>query len=226
MKTIINTQKIKTLSASFFALVLLSFMLTSCSKDKSNTSLSAYIKVTNSAQGSQPQDFYLNNTMTSATSVSYGESSDFVTASTADKQGSFKTSGSGTVNATFNLSLAAGKYYDVFYADDNSTTTAQDDRTAPQSGKARVRFINLSSAVQSNVDFGIDGGAKLVSAIGYKAASAYYDVDPASAFDLYLSGSSSALLSIPALLQAGHIYTIYVSGTSSASLSSHVIAEN
>jgi hypothetical protein len=102
----------------------------------------------------------------------------------------------------------------------------QDDRTAPQSGKARVRFINLSSTVSSNVDFAANGGTKLVSNLAYKAASTYYDVDPSTAFSLYASGSATALLSMPSSLQAGHIYAIYVSGATGATVTSHTIMEN
>jgi uncharacterized protein DUF4397 len=225
MKTTLNNKKTKTLFLTIGAALFFSAALTSCSKDKDNASLSASVMVTNSAQGSQPQDFYLDNKM-SASAVAYGTSSGYISANISDNQAAFKNSGSAAVNSSFSLSLAAGQYYDVFYNDDNTSTTIQDNRTAPSSGKARIRFINLSSSLQSDVDFGISGGAKIVSNIGYKAASAYYDVDPASVFALYLSGSSSALLSIPAVIQAGHIYTIYVSGTSSSSIAFHTVNEN
>ncbi|MBS1525104.1 MAG: DUF4397 domain-containing protein [Bacteroidetes bacterium] len=224
MKTILNSRNIKTGSMVIAVIFSLSLALSSCKKDGNNNSLSAYVIATNSAQGSAAQDFYLNNNK-AASAIAYGSSSDYISASTADKQGSFKNTGTATANTTFNLSLTAGQYYDVFYTEDNSAVTAQNDRTAPDNGKAKIRFINLSSALQTNVDFGVSGGAKLVSAIAYKGASSYYEVDPTSVFALYLSGSSSALLSIPAIIQAGHIYTIYVSGTSSANIAFHVVNE-
>jgi hypothetical protein len=117
-------------------------------------------------------------------------------------------------------------YYTVFYTDDKSTVTTHDEHTAPPSGKARVRFINLSSAVASNVDFGLTTGNKIVSGLAYKAASAYYNVDAATTFSLYASGSTTAMLSIPATIQAGHIYTIYISGATQATVTYHVLVQD
>ena len=225
MKTIFDSKPLKSLS--LFAFMLLALAFSSCTKDKSsNISTSAYVQVTNSASASLPQDFFLDNSKVTASAVAYGSSSAFLTTTPGDHQGQFKTTGTTVVNATSSLSLTAGKYYSVFYADGGSSTAVQDDRTSPQTGKARIRFINLSSALSSNVDFGAMGGATLASNLAYKAASTYYDVDPATAYSLYATGSTSAILSIPATIQAGHIYTIYVSGTTAATLSFHVINEN
>lgn len=96
----------------------------------------------------------------------------------------------------------------------------------PQAGKARIRFINLSSALATSVDFGATGVAKLVSSLAYKSASVYYDVDPATAFSLYAAGSSTAIISLPPTIEAGHIYTIYVSGATTGTVTSHLVTEN
>src|SRR5207248_2207483 len=109
--------------------------------------------------------------------------------------------------------------------DGNSASSYQADRTTPQSGKARIRFINLSSALSTAVDFGVTTGAKVATNLAYKAASAYYDVDPATAFSLYAIGSASVIISVPTTLQAGHIYTVYVSGTTSTTVTPHVVIE-
>ncbi|MFD2144594.1 hypothetical protein [Mucilaginibacter antarcticus] len=86
-----------------------------------------------------------------------------------------------------------------------------------------MRFINLSSVLTTNVDFGVAAGTKLVTGLGRKAASAYYEINAATAFSLYLAGSTSVLLNIPVTIQAGHIYTVYVSGSTGATLSYHLI---
>jgi hypothetical protein len=225
MKTVSYLKNFKSLSLSFIAIMLLAVTFTSCSKSNDNANLSAYVKVTNSSEASLPQDFFIDNTKVSSSAVAYTQSTDYLTTNTGDKQGQFKNTGSATANATINLDLAAGKYYSVFYVDGNSSTTYENDRTDPQTGKARVRFINLSSAISANVDFGVKAGAKLVTALAYKAASAYNDVDAATTFSLYASGSSSTILNIPATISAGHIYTIYISGATNATLSAHIITE-
>ncbi len=220
-----NSVKNKRLLFTLSAATALLVSFSSCKKSDSSASLSANLMITNAAQTSTPQDFYLDNSKANSSAIAYSQSSAFISTKEGGHLGQFKASGSGTVDATTNLSLGAGKYYDVFYADDNSATAAEDDRTAPQSGKSRVRFINLSSALKSNIDVAATGSANLVSGLTYKAASAYYDIDPATSFSLKVSSSSTVLLSIPASTQAGHIYTVYFSGATSATLAANVITE-
>lgn len=224
MKTISDSKKLKLLS--LFAIVLLIIGLSSCSKnDNGSSSTSAYVQVSNAADGSPSQDFYVDNNKLTTSAVVYGSSSDFLMTSTGDHQGKFESSGTSTVNASVSLSLQAGKYYSVFYVEGNSASSYQADRTIPQSGKARIRFINLSSGLSTAVDFGITTGAKVATNLAYKAASAYYEVDPATAFSLYATGSASAIISLPATLEAGHVYTIYISGATSAAVTAHVVTE-
>jgi hypothetical protein len=226
MKTVVKKIRNQRASLTLIAIMGIALSLTSCKKSNTSAGLSAYLMITNSAQASTPQDFYLDNSKVNASAMAYSQSSGFIKTNTGDRQGQFKAAGSGSVETTINLSLSAGKYYSVFYTDGNSATTKEDDRTPPQSGKARVRFINLSSAFSSKIDIIAAGGASLVSDLAFKDASSYYDVDPASAFSLKLSGSSGTILNIPSAMQAGHIYTIYISGATSATVISNVIAEN
>lgn len=227
MKTIFDSKNLRTLSLSVLTVIVLGWSLSSCSKknDNGGGSMSAYVQITNSADGSAAQDFYVGNTKLTTSAVAYGSSTDFLTTSTGDHDGKFETSGTSTVNASVSLSMQAGKYYSVFYVDGNTAASYPADRTAPQSGKARIRFINLSSALTTAVDFGITSGSAVASNLAYKAASTYYDVDPASAFSLYATGSSTAIISIPATFQAGHIYTVYISGATTVAVSAHVVTE-
>ncbi len=225
MKTILNTITNSRLFLTLAAAAALSLSLSSCKKSSSSASLSAWVMITNSAQGSTPQDFYLDNNKANSSAVAYSQSSAFISTSAGNHRGQFRASATGTVDATTTLSLAAGKYYTVFYTDGGSTASAEDDRTSPQSGKSRVRFINLSSALTSSIDVAATGSANLVSGLAYKVASAYYDVDPATSFSLKASSSSTVLLNIPSAMQAGHIYTVYFSGTTNATIASNVVTE-
>ncbi len=209
---------------TLFSVILLATGLSSCKKDDNNNpTVSAYIMATNSAEGSVGQDFLVDNNKANASTMAYTQSTTYTAVKAGDHELQFRSSGTTTVNSTTSLNAGAGNYYSVFYLDDKSTVTVQDDQTAPQSGKARVRFINLSSFVTSNVDFGVTAGNKLATALARKAVSAYYEVDAATAFSLYAAGSTSVLLSIPVTLQAGKIYTVYVSGSTQATLSYHLI---
>ena len=204
----------------------------SCKKnDDDGMHVSAYLMITNAAEGSAPQDMYVDNAKLSGSTVAYTQSSNYLTTSSGDHQAQFVTSGTSTANASFNLSLQGGHYYSVYYtggasASSSNYVVAEDDHSTPPSGKARVRFINLSAALNSAVDFGISGGNKLVSGLAYRAASAYYDVDASTSFALYLAGSSSVTLNIPTTIQAGKIYTVYISGATTATATYHIVAQN
>ena len=226
MKILFDKKNIRPLSRSFLAFVLLCFTFSSCTKDKDADATLAQVRITNSAEGSVPQDFFLGTTKVNSSGVIYAHSTDYTRADIGNyPQAQFKNTGTNTVTATLSVTFNPGGYYSVFYLDGGSAIAVTDDRTAPQSGKAKVRFINLSSALSSNVDFAVHAGATLASGLAYKTASAYFDVDAASTFSLFTTGSATALLDIPATLQAGHIYTIYISGATNATISSQVITE-
>jgi hypothetical protein len=226
MKTIFNSPTPKFLSLSVIVFATLLFAFSSCKKSDNTVDSAAYVMATNSAETSDPLDFYLDNAKANTSALAYTNSTAYIAVSAGNHQVQFKSSSTSSINTSTTAAFSSGQFYSVFYTDDQSVVTTQDDRTPPQSGKARVRFINLSAIVSSNVDFAINGGARLVSGLAYKVASAYNDVDPAASYSLYLSGSSTVLLNIPANLQAGHIYTIYISGATNVTVGFHVVQQS
>ncbi len=165
--------------------------------------------VVNGAEGTLPQDFY-SDTTRSASAVAYAQNTSYTTTSAGNHQGQFKTTGTTTVTATANVTFESGKYYTVYLGGSGSSSsvvTTTDDMTAPAAGKARVRFVHLSSAAAASVDLAVTGGTKVVSGLAYQTASAYNDVDANTSFTLYAAGSATAVLTIPSTFQAGKIYT-------------------
>jgi hypothetical protein len=226
MKTKMNSRTPKALSLSFIALVLLAIGFTSCNKNHDSVVLTSYVMATNASEASTPQDFFVDNQTINGSALAYTQSTNYAAVNSGDRQIQFRTAGSSTVNSSATLSAATNKYYSVFYTDGKAIATYEDDTTAPQSGKARVRFINLSASAGSSVDFGLSGGAKIVSGLAYKAASAYNEVAAATSFSLYANGSTTVLLNIPVTIQAGHIYTVYISGSTAATITYHLVAHN
>lgn len=213
----------KTLYLLFTALFLIAVSFTSCSK-KAEVTGTSYVQVTNASQAASPIDFYVDNTKENNAALAYNQSSGYISVSSIDHPALIKTSASGVTNASFNISPQPNIYYSIFYFGPN-TAAYQDDMTAPQTGKARVRFINLNLGVTANVDFGISGGAVIASNLIAALASDYLEVAPGTTFSLYTSGSTTVLLSIPTSIQAGHIYTIYVSGVTQADLAATVLLQ-
>jgi len=228
MKIKINKPRLFLIALS---VICLSAALTSCNKPSgsSNVSAGAAVKIVNAVNGSASQDLYINNNRIDASAVAYGQSSGYYTVTSGVYPAKFTDANSATANASFSVSLAPGNYYSVYYATNDTTKTevvAQNDQTAPSSGMAKVRFINLSSAISSGIDFGVSGSTKLATSLAYKAVSAYNQIAANTTFFLYASGSVTSSLTIPTTIQAGKIYTIYVTGATTLNLNFFVVAEN
>jgi hypothetical protein len=212
------------------SVIFLAVAVSSCSKNGSgNVNASVSLKIVNAVSGSAAQDLYLNGSAYGGSGIAYGQSSSYYTVSSGSYQASFNNAGSSTANVSFTATLSSGNYYSIYYATNDTTNTAvvtQNDQTPPSSGMAKVRFINLSSAISAGVDFGLSATSKLASSLAYKAVSAYNQVSANTTFYLYAAGSANATLSIPTTVQAGKIYTIFVTGSTTLNLNYYVVAEN
>lgn len=229
MKFLNQLKNTKLLSLAVILLTITAF--TSCDKDNDddNEPAIASVRVVNTVQGSASQDLYLDDVKLNSSAVAYAENSEYIKTSAGNRKGAFKSSGSSTVNTSFDLSLKAGKYYSVYFASDASSSTnyvVEDDMVAPAANKAKVRFVHLSSAAANKVDLAISAGTKIVTDLAYKAASAYSEVDANTTFLLYASGSSTVGLNLPTTVKAGKIYTIYVTGSTTATITYRVVAQN
>ncbi len=213
----------RSLFLSGIALLLSITALTSCSK-KNEVTGTAYVQITNASQTASPIDFYIDNTKKNTSALAFTQSSGYLSVSSTDHPALIKSSASGVTAASFNISPQPNVYYTIFYFGAN-TAAYQDDMTAPQTGKARIRFMNLNLGYTTNVDLGVSGGSLLVTNLIPALASSYIDVTPGTTFSLYATGTTTVLLSIPTNLQAGHIYTIYTSGATQADLAANILLQ-
>ncbi len=206
--------------------------VSSCHKDNpsvTSPAIFAYIMTTNAAENSASQDLLIDNGDVVESTVTYAQSSGYLNVVSGPHAGQFVTTTTTTINSTFGLTLQGGQYYSIYYTGGkvaSSAVIAQDDLSAPDAGKAKVRFVQLSPAAPAAVDFGMSATNKMAIGITYKSVSPYYQVDANTNFFLYPAGSATASLSIPAAVQAGKIYTIYISGASAATIGYHIIVQN
>jgi hypothetical protein len=221
MKTIFYLKNIRKLVLLVAPFIVLALGLSSCAKDGSVDNQNSFLLVTNAAETSGPQDFFSDSTKLTS-SLAYGSSSAFLPTASGSHLGRFKNSGTTNVNTSFNMVLQGEQSYNVFYVNGGSYAIFPNDRSAPQSGKARIRFINLSA---TNIDLVASGGAVLASDLTFKSASAFTDIDPSTSFTVNAAGSSSSILNIPATFQAGHGYTVYISGATALTITPHIITE-
>jgi hypothetical protein len=207
----------------FFSLAIAIVSFASCSK-KSEVTGNGYVQVTNASETASPIDFYVDNTKINNTALVYNQSTSYFAVTSTDHPAIIKSSASGVNAAAFNIRPLPDAYYSVFYVG-AFTVSYQDDVTAPQTGKARVRFVNLNLDLTADIDFGITGGAKIITGLANKLNSAYVEVNPGTTFSLYTAGSTTELLNIPTTIQAGHIYTVYLSGTTTVGVKATVLLQ-
>jgi hypothetical protein len=223
MKRNLRVKKSGTLFLLPAALLLITLYIASCSK-KADTTGTSYIQFTNAAEAASPMDFYVSNKKENDASLTYNQSTNYFQVSSVSQSATIKSTASGSTLASITINPQTGAYYSVFYID-GSTVAYQDDLTAPQSGKAKVRFVNLNEGLTGTTDFSVSGGAKIASALSQFEASGYYQVDAATTFSANTTDDTTSLISIPTTIQAGHIYTIYLSGINAGTLKGTVILQ-
>lgn len=226
MKHLFKTKKTKAFLTISFCSLLLSVGLSSCKKDDTNTDSVAMVMAVNAASSSTvAQDFYVNNEKANTSPLLYSQNSAYVSVTNANAV-QFRSAGTSTVNASSAVYFANGLKYTVFYTDDKSVVYGPNDPNGPSAGKAKVRFLNLSQALDAKADIAISGNSKIVTDLAYKTGSSYAEVNPATSFSLSLAGSTSVLLNLPTTIAAGKNYTVYFTGTTIATINYQVIEEN
>jgi hypothetical protein len=225
MKTSKNKPVLTLLALSLISIIA---VFTSCTSSNNNNDVPpAHVMVVNTVKGSAAQTLKLNNNTVNTTAVAYGQGSAYVTELPGSDNAQFFNSGSATVNASFSITLNPNSYYTIYYAGNDTTNTAytaQDNLTIPSGGFASVQFINFSAA--SAFDFGVTGSSKIASAVATNTASAFYSIPAKTAIAVYVSGSLTAILAIPADFQSGMIYTVYITGSSKTDITYHIVSHN
>ena len=209
--------------------IALALSFTSCSKndDDEKMEITASLMVVNSVEGSAAQDFYLNDSK-SNNALSYGSSAS-VNTTAGTQTAVFKNTGSTMANATANISVNANANQTIFFVKqaDGSfgiSTYADDNTTA--SGKARVRFINISPVLSGAVNITTSTGTSILSSLTFKAASAYQTIDANTALNVNMVGSLETTTIAGSEFKAGKVYTVWFDSATSTKAKYHVIVQN
>lgn len=125
------------------------------------------------------------------------------------------TNGTGTLAVNSSYSVFTGGIITA-----PSFLFVNDDLAAPTTGKAKVRFVNLSSDFLNTSCY--VGTIKLDSNIGYNTCTPFYEVMPTTAkvsvIDQVVLAKSGDIPN--QVLSAGKIYTFVLTGTSAGTLTS------
>lgn len=223
MKT--NFKNVLKTSAMILAIT---FSAVSCKNDKDDDpqTATASLTIVNSVEGSAAQDFYINDSKVSS-NLAYGSSAT-LTVPAGTSKGTFTNTSStaANVNSTFTLSANSnqtlfliknmdGSYGVNAYSNDNTST----------SGKARVRFINVSPVLSAAINVTTSTGTSLASTLAYKGASAYQTIDANTALNVNTVGSLETTTVSGSEFQAGKVYTVWFDSATTTKAKYHVIVQ-
>lgn len=214
-----------------FSILSIALLFSACDKKKTSPSDSASVMFVNGTAGTTGLDLKANNTaVTGVSNLAFLASSGYqdVTAGTSVSLSYYLTS-LGTPLCSGTAALTAGSHYTVFAGGlitKPSFLVASDDLGAPASGKAKVRFANLSSD-SLNESFSI-GTQKIDSNVTYNTCTPYFELSAGTGLSVlaadpaHIAASYLAQLSNQSFV-AGKIYTVMLTGTSSGTGTSALV---
>lgn len=210
-------------------------LISSCKRDEPEviTYGNAKFRLVNAVPGSTPQDFYQGDTKVSTSGVAYGGYSEYLTVKAGNSNISFRNTGSVTaISASVNVTTQTDDVYTVFYypnaAGSGQITGFADDNSAPATGKAKVKFVNLGLAFNNTLSIAYSGvtGKAIVTGLAYDYTSAYNSIDPNVDLVVTVGGSASTTIIPGTSFVAGKNYTVWFDAATSTSANYHVIQQN
>ncbi len=215
-----------------FALVgALAISFSSCKKDNDDDAqLTATISVVNAVEGSAAQDVYVNDSKASTSAVAYGSAASNISTTAGNRTITFKNTGTATATASADVNISASSTQ-TFYLTKSATGSLSvsayaNESSAPSSGKAKVRFINVAPLLTGTINVTTSTGTAVVNALAFKAASAYQEVNAATAFNVTMAGSLEVTTIAASEIQAGKIYTVWFDSSTTTKAKYHIVVEN
>ncbi|MDB5136384.1 MAG: hypothetical protein JWP37_2987, partial [Mucilaginibacter sp.] len=198
---------------------LLSVLLSSCLKDNNKTYITppaALVTFIQASPDEPPLNFFLNNNRVNINPLGYGSQIDYFRAFTGHRTVNFYNSTTMATILQDTVYLNANVTYSLFLANTAShpeILLLTDSISRPASGKATVRFVNLSPNAPP-VDL-VNAGTTMVSNKAYKGFSSFLPVDgnKGYTFTVVQHGTSTVLATLANVnLNSNTVYTIWFHG--------------
>lgn len=217
---------------TLLAAVLFS-IFSSCEKDeveRDGTIVGeAKIRLINASQRSSAVDFYLNDAKINSAALAYGEGSEYIKIASGTKTTKVN-SGTSILETGVGFNFVPTFSYTSFFVEDKDGAgeilTFEDNLGAVESGKSRIRFINLSPNFSNSIHVSLTGGELLVNALPFKASSGYFMVQSGTNIGVSVVGAGILKIASGSEFETGKNYTVWVSGTSNSNLSINKITYN
>lgn len=191
------------------------FYLNSCVKgDESSLNVSS-ISVIHASPELPAIDFYYNGSRINGDSIiAYGDTIPYKIFNAGTAAIVVKKYISSTTYISTNIDLQSEKNYSFFVIgkpNEVSYLLTSDDLTVPASGKAKLRFLNLSPDAPS-LNFKINS-TNLFGSMAFKSYSEFNPIDSGEQKISIHDSASGAILAEQNLnIEAGKIYTVWVKG--------------
>lgn len=210
----ITIQKLKN-SILFLLSALIISSLNSCAKGDENSLNITSLSVIHASPGLPAIDFYFNGDRINGDSIiAFGDTipNKFFNSGTASIV--VKKYISSTTYISTGIEFESEKNYSFFVAGKPNEVTyllTVDDLSAPVSGKAKLRFINLSPDAP-DLNFRLNT-ANLFSSMAFKSYSEFNLVDPGNhVISIHNSASGKMLSEQNVSIEAGKVYTVWAKG--------------
>ncbi|HMG91478.1 MAG TPA: DUF4397 domain-containing protein [Chryseolinea sp.] len=177
----------------------------------------SYVSLYNASPNAPELDIVVDDRQINTYPFEYSDHTGYLTFYTGDRNLKFGPFGASNIVVDTTVTLEDEKTYSIFVVDEFTNASLlilNDNSEAPASGKAKVRFINLSPDGEA-VLLRVKGeSTSLTEEESFKEATDFFEVDAKTFdFEVISASNSEAKLQIPSVeLQEGWFYTILVRG--------------
>ena len=190
-------------------------VFSSCQKPRDEEpELQSAVNIVNATIGMPQVAFFINRSRVQGDPLKYTDESGYFITFPGSRDFDVAADGITDYILKTNFSFKQNTYHTVFITGESSSISAlftDDDLTNPPSGKAKIRFVNLSPDA-GNLVLGLKNGTTLFPDQAYKSASQFITLDP-GVYDLQLkTATGSVLLDKNVTITSGIIYTAWANG--------------
>jgi hypothetical protein len=193
------------------ALAAAAVSFTSCSKEEK-----ANLMVVHASPDAPGVDLLIDNAVMNSTALTFPNNTEYLQIDAGTRNIKVNAAGTSTTVINADVEFTKDSYYSLFACNNLDNIEAvlfSDDLTAPESGKAHVRFIHMSPDAPA-VDIALDGGDVVFSNVAFKQGTTFTPL-AAGSYDLEVrvAGTSTVALDLePITVADGRIYTIFAKG--------------
>lgn len=222
----IAPQKLKNCILFLFSILIIS-SLNSCAKGEESSLNITSLSVIHASPGLPAIDFYFNGDRLNGDSIiAYGDTIPNKLFNSGTASIVIKKYISSTTYISTSIELESEKNHSFFVIGKPNEPTyllTADDLSAPASGKAKLRFINLSPDAP-DLSFKINSG-NLFGSMAFKAYSEFSLVDPGDhIISIHNSASGAKLAEQNLNIEAGKVYTVWAKGLTATTESDLALA--